>query len=131
MRRFVSVMVVFLWLLLPIEAFAKEKGRGIGSGHSETTRSERAGQKVSEEVIDAVADELAGTPEPAAEGLPPGLAKKEKLPPGLAKKGKIPPGWEKGKKEGWDNSASATQESGIRRAIRGIFRRTKESPPEK
>jgi len=128
MKQFVALTIVFLWILMPVEVFAKEKGRGMGRGQSDATRAEKVGEEVGEEVIDTVADELTGKPEPTAKGLPPGLAKKGKLPPGLEKQGKIPPGWEKGRKEGWDKSASVHTDSGVRRLIRGIFRKAKESP---
>lgn len=134
MKRIAVLIALFLWIFMPVEAFAKEKGRGVGRGmergYSGATGVERSGERVGEEVIEAVADELAGAPGPSSAGLPPGLAKKGSLPPGLEKQGKIPPGWEKGKKEGWDKSAT-TQESGLRRLIRRAFRGAKDSPPEK
>jgi hypothetical protein len=87
----------------------------------------KAGKRVTKEAIDAVADELTGTPAGGSKGMPPGLAKKGKMPPGLEKQGKTPPGWEKGKKAGWGKEPG--QESLIRRVVRGIFGRGKPQPP--
>lgn len=106
-----------------------EPGRGRGHGQPQSTSEhiERAGKRVANEAVDAVADELTGTPgSPSSSGMPPGLAKQGRMPPGLAKQNKTPPGWEHGKKQGWGSSAPK-QESLIRRAIRGIFHR--KQPP--
>jgi len=123
MKKFLVFLITLVWVLMPVNTFAKERGRGMGQGRGRgetTTPTERVGERVGEEVLNAVADEVAGKPAPSAKGLPPGLAKKGELPPGLAKQGKVPPGWDKGRKEGWDSHP----DSRARRLIRGLFRQT-------
>ena len=130
MRGIILVATLLLFTFGPSEAFAKEKGKGPPPGRAEVgkSRAEDVGETVGKEVIDAVADEVTGETG-GAKGRPPGLSKKDKLPPGLEKQGKTPPGWEKGRKEGWEKTPG-TNESGLRRLIRGIFKRSKEPAVE-
>ena len=104
------------------------KGRGHSQPQSTSEHVERAGKRVANEAVDAVANEVAGTSgSPSSSGMPPGLAKQDKVPPGLAKQNKTPPGWKHGKKQGWENGGAPKQESLIRRVIHGIFHR--QQPP--
>ena len=117
------LVVVLGWV--PV-ARAEPKGKGYGYGkapQSTEGHAKRAAERVANEAIDAVADELAGPQGGAAGsgGMPPGLSKKGKMPPGLEKQDKVPPGWDKGKKTGWGNAPK--KESFVRRLIKGIFRR--------
>lgn len=119
-----ACLVVLLCLTPPVSAQGKGKGHGQESdveGHAQ-----RAGERVANEAINAVVDELAGDHGSAVfpGGGPPGLARQGKVPPGLAKQGKTPPGWAHGKKAGWDGQPE--HESFIRRLIRGIFGRKAE-----
>jgi len=115
------------WSVL-VEAKDQEQGRGVGRGRrvEEQAPWKRAGERVTEEAVDAVVDELVGENQgPAgAAGMPPGLSKKGGLPPGLEKQGKVPPGWSKGQKTGWDRSRTAGKPEGfLRRIIKGVFQR--------
>ena len=110
------VIVMAYWVAAPL--FAQPPGRGRPRAETSEERIKRRGQDVTNEAVDAIADELTG--KPSTSGRPPGLAKKGELPPGLAKKNHVPPGWSKGRKEGWGDGQ---RESPIRRLIRGIFRK--------
>jgi hypothetical protein len=128
-RTWVSVLGVLLVSGAAFPAFAEHPGKGRGRPQEQSVEdhAEKAGKRVTKEAIDAVEDELTGTPPGGtSKGLPPGLAKKGKMPPGLEKQGKTPPGWEKGKKAGWDKEPK--QESWVRRTVRGIFGRGKPQP---
>lgn len=118
MRLFVVILA--LWIAAPL--FAQPPGHGRPRTDTTEERIKRRSHDVANEAVDAVADELTGTP--STSGRPPGLAKKGKLPPGLAKQNKVPPGWSKGRKEGWGDGQ---KESPIRKLIRAIFR--KPAPP--
>ncbi|MBI2870259.1 MAG: hypothetical protein HYY14_00960 [Candidatus Omnitrophica bacterium] len=118
-------MVLILFLIFFVQgALAQPPGHAQGRGkapraaavHEEKDFSDRLG----EEIVDTMADEMLGEEE-SPSGMPPGLAKKDKMPPGLAKQDKVPPGWGKGEKEGW-NGAGNKPESPLRRAIRKLFR---------
>jgi hypothetical protein len=112
--------VLMLGLVCPLVWAKPPHGQGPPGSQTKSAK-----ERVKDEVVDAVADELLGedTPAPARAGMPPGLAKKGKMPPGLEKQGKVPPGWSKGRKEGWTGGAApAKKESLIRRAVRRIFR---------
>ena len=122
------LLVLLLGVAGPV--FAEHPGKGYGRANEESVdeHAKKAGKRVTNEAIDAVADEVAGRPGATPSGgMPPGLAKKGKMPPGLAKQGKTPPGWEKGKKVGWGHEPK--QESWIRRTVRGIFHRKQPTPP--
>jgi hypothetical protein len=110
-------------------AVAEPKGNWQRAPQSPEEHAKRAAERVANEAVDAVVDELAGPQSSAGVpgSMPPGLAKKGKMPPGLAKQGKVPPGWEKGKKTGWGGEPK--QESFIRRMIKGIFRRGEPAAP--
>ena len=115
-----GTMAVVLGVIGMAPAWAEPQGKGHGHPQSTEEHATKAAERVTNETIDAVADEVAGTPSGTSKGMPPGLAKKDKMPPGLAKQGKTPPGWDKGRKEGWNQEPK--KESLIRRIIHGIFR---------
>jgi len=117
-------MVALVVLLAGMVGTVWAQGHGQGRGRGQSTTEEKV-EEVGREAVDAVADELLGKPAPAgSKGMPPGLAKQGKTPPGLAKQGKTPPGWDKGRKQGWQDTPK--QESLIRRVVRGIFGKAKE-----
>jgi hypothetical protein len=123
MNRVVASVVIAA-LVCPSVWAKPPQGKGKGAASSE---SKSAKERIKDETIDAVADELLGEDTPAAtpSGMPPGLAKKGKMPPGLEKQGKVPPGWSKGQKQGWTQGAApAKKESLIRRTVKRIFRGT-------
>ena len=123
MKRLANVGAALMTLSLATAVWAKPP-QGHGGGRPDTAgeHTKRAGDKVANEAVDAVTDELVGTSSSSGStGMPPGLAKQGKVPPGLAKQGKTPPGWEKGRKEGWKSGEPEKKEGWIRRTIRGIF----------
>ena len=127
--KYVS-LVVLLIVMMSVPAYAKDKGRGPST---DTTR-----ERVTDELVDAVADELLGEDSTAQTTTtthtgrtPPGVSNKGSLPPGLQKKGTVPPGWSKGNKKGWDGGTTTTtttkkKSSLLRRMVRSIFRGGKE-----
>ena len=127
------VIGVCLGLGLASPALA-EPGKGKGHGQqseSTTEHVEKAGKRVVNEAVDAVADELLDDKGRVTTtgGMPPGLAKKGKMPPGLEKQGKVPEGWGHGKKTGWEKTGEPQKESLVRRIIKGIFRKKQEPAP--
>jgi len=115
-----GVLVVGIGFVSLGPVWAEPKGKGHGQAQSTEAHAKKAAGRVANEAIDAVADEVVGTPPGGtSKGMPPGLAKKGTMPPGLERQGKTPPGWEKGRKEGWNKEPA--NESLLRRMVRGIF----------
>ncbi len=125
-----SILMIVLVTFGMATAVAAEPGKGHGRGAASDSTSEhveRAGRRVTNEAVDAVADELTGNRGIVTSGsTPPGL--QGRRPPGLEKQDKTPPGWSKGKKTGW-SEGQPKQESMIRRVVRGIFQRKPAQPP--
>ncbi len=112
--RQVAIVLVLTLVVCPF-LFAQGRGKGHDHGRSDKTSVEKAGERIVDEAVDAVTDELVG------EGS--SSTRSGGMPPGLSKKGKTPPGWSKGKKVGWDKDSSPPKrDSWVRRLIRGIFR---------
>ena len=120
LRWAVGVLVLGLGVASPVFA----QGQGKAYGRDGQAREDRGPvERIADEAVDAVVDELVGEETTPSGGMPPGLSKKGKMPPGLAKQGKTPPGWEKGKKAGWEKSEASAEKkkSWVRRLIGGLF----------
>jgi hypothetical protein len=99
MKRFASLLLAIA--LFSIGAAAQGRGNGNGHGHgnphNDQDDSYSSGSYVfSRSDRDRITDCLTGS---GGQGLPPGLAKRDRLPPGLQKQlqrnGHLPPGLEK------------------------------------
>jgi len=95
-KRFVGILVVAVMLSM----FGAAQGQGKGKGHGKGTGNDSAGQDGGQYVFSSSdRDMIANCLTSGTEGLPPGLAKRDRLPPGLErqlqKNGTLPPGLQK------------------------------------
>jgi len=121
------MIYLLLFSLISPTGYAEGKGKShqphFRDADSPGKSLDRAGKRVTNELIDAVTDEILGddlSPSPKRSGMPPGLAKKGKMPPGLAKQGKTPPGWQKANFGAGQESVK--KDSLLRRLVRKVFR---------
>jgi len=115
MSMFRMTIVVIVMVCLAIStAEAKPKSKVKGDKAQDAASQSSAGDKVANELADAITQPLSGE-ETSAKG-------EKSMPPGLAKKDKTPPGWDKGKKTGWDKSKEqGHQDSVIDKAVKAVF----------
>jgi hypothetical protein len=127
--KYVLLVMVLTTMMSP-PAYAKDKGHGPQVNQHSTPSTATTQERVKDEIVDAVADELLGedsSQRTTTGSRPPGMSKQDSVPPGLEKKGKVPPGWSKGEKKGWDASTTTTmmtekEDSLLRRMVRSVFR---------
>jgi hypothetical protein len=107
-----SIAVGILTLCVAaLPAFAKQGGNQAAKAAEKASDSSKAGDKMANEIADAMTRPLAGETTASKSGS---------LPPGLAKKDKVPPGWSMGEKTGWSKE-NEHKDSFIDKVFKTLF----------